>query len=310
MVLKINFVDFPFDFNREQNFFLELLKTKYEVELSDSPEILFYGNYGQEYLKYNCLKVFYSSENVRPDFRFCDFSFSFDYDSNPKNFRLPLFVLHAKLEELTQNKDLNQVKSNKNRFCNFVYSNPKATERNHFFELLNAYKKVDSPGQVFNNMPNIFAGKRYDYKTKIEFLNHYKFTLAFENESYPGYTTEKILHPMQVNSIPIYFGNPRIEEDFNTASFINVHDFATFQEAIDFIIKVDNDDELYKEILRQPYFIHNKVPYQFSREYYLSLMEHILGQRKKIKPVSITFKGRYRIMREKLRLKVKTLKRK
>lgn len=308
MVLKINFVDFPFDFNNEKNFFSELFKTKYEVELSNSPEILFYGNYGQEHLKYNCLKIFYSSENVRPDFRFCDFAFSFDYGSKPKKFRLPLFVLHANLEDLTREKDLNEVKVNKTRFCNFVYSNANATERNHFFELLNVYKKVDSPGRVFNNMLNIFAGKRYDYKTKIEFLNHYKFTLAFENESYPGYTTEKILHPMQVNSIPIYFGNPRIGEDFNKASFINVHDFATFQDAIDYIIKVDNNDELYNQILREPYFLDNKVPTQFSKEYYLSLLDKILVQVNKVKPVSKTFNGRYHIAMKKLKMKIKTFK--
>lgn len=293
MELKINFVDFPFDFDPENNFFSGLLKSKYVLELSDSPEILFFGNYGQKHLKYDCLKVFYSSENVRPDYRFCDFSFSFDYSNFPKNCRLPLFILHGNLEDLTRKEDLESVKKEKTRFCNFVYSNEKGAERNEFFRLLNAYKKIDSPGKVFNNMPSEVAGERYDYETKKKFLSKYKFTIAFENESYPGYTTEKIFHPMQVGSIPVYFGNPRIGEDFNTKSFINVHDFPSFQDAVDYIVQVDNNDDHYQEILKQPYFLNNQVPYEFSQEFYRKALYEIVERRNKLTPVSKKIIGKY-----------------
>jgi len=293
MVIKINFVDFPFDFDPEKNYFLKLLESKYKLELSDSPEILFYGNYGQKHLKYNCLKIFYSSENVRPDYRFCDFSLSFDYSVLPKNCRLPLFILHGNLEDLTRKVDLGLLKKGKTEFCNFVYSNEKGTERNEFFRLLNEYKKIDSPGKVFNNMPTGVVGERYDYITKKKFLSKYKFTIAFENESYPGYTTEKIFHPMQVGSIPVYFGNPRIGEDFNTKSFINVHDFPSFQKAVDFIIEVDKNDELYHGILKQPYFLNDQVPYEFSEDFFKTALYNIVENRNKIKPVSQKFIGKY-----------------
>ena len=93
----------------------------------------------------------------------------------------------------------------------------------------------------------------------MEFLKKYKFTIAFENESFPGYTTEKIFEPMLVNSIPIYWGNPEIHRDFNTESFISYHDFNNEKELIDYIIEVDNNDELYLQILEQPYFKDNIV---------------------------------------------------
>ena len=42
-------------------------------------------------------------------------------------------------------------------------------------------------------------------------------TIAFENSSFPGYTTEKIFEPMLEGSIPIYWGNPRVDEDVYAA---------------------------------------------------------------------------------------------
>ena len=62
-------------------------------------------------------------------------------------------------------------------------------------------------------------------KNKIDFIMDHKFTIAFENSSYPGYTTEKIFEPMLVNSIPLYWGNPLVDRDFNTKSFLNFHDY-------------------------------------------------------------------------------------
>ena len=60
---------------------------------------------------------------------------------------------------------------------------------------------------------------------KLAFISEYKFVIAFENSSYPGYTTEKILDPFLVCSIPVYWGNPLIENDFNKMAFLNYFDF-------------------------------------------------------------------------------------
>jgi hypothetical protein len=87
-------------------------------------------------------------------------------------------------------------------------------------------------------------------------LPPYKFNIAFENSSYPGYTTEKIVEPMLTHTIPIYWGNPLVGLDFNTNSFINVQDE---DEAIERIIAIDQSDDLYQEIMQQPYYANNKV---------------------------------------------------
>ena len=88
----------------------------------------------------------------------------------------------------------------------------------------------------------------------LEFLQGYKFTIAFENSSYPGYTTEKIAEALTTNTIPIYWGNPLIARDFNPDSFINCHDFGDFDEVIDHVIKVDKDDALYHKYISAPAF--------------------------------------------------------
>ena len=59
---------------------------------------------------------------------------------------------------------------------------------------------------------------------KRAFLADHRFTIAFENESHSGYTTEKVVEPMLVNSIPIYWGDPLIGRDFDTRSFLSAHD--------------------------------------------------------------------------------------
>jgi hypothetical protein len=78
----------------------------------------------------------------------------------------------------------------------------------------------------------------------------------------PGYTTEKIMDAMMVRSVPIYWGNPKIAEEFNPRSFLNYHDFPSEEALVEKIIELDRDDAKYMEYLRQPYF-HNNQPNQF-----------------------------------------------
>jgi alpha(1,3/1,4) fucosyltransferase len=91
---------------------------------------------------------------------------------------------------------------------------------------LSKYKKIEAPGRSMNNMESIDVNNQGGiWDRKRNFLKDYKFTIALENYSYPGYNTEKLLDPMTVNSIPIYLGNPEIDRHFNSKSFVNGHDY-------------------------------------------------------------------------------------
>ena len=122
---------------------------------------------------------------------------------------------------------------------------------------MSKYKKVDCGGRWMNNIGYVVQDKR-------EFQSTYKFSIAFENNAYrpqhKGYTTEKIMEPMTVNSIPIYWGNPDIYKEFNTKSFINYYDHNDFKEMIEKIVEIDNDQEKYLEMISNPWFPKNQIP--------------------------------------------------
>ena len=134
----------------------------------------------------------------------------------------------------------------KEGFCNFVVSNCFAEDvRALFFNQLNKYKKVDSGGRFKNNIGGPVADK-------LKFQQKYKFSIAFENCSYNGYATEKIVEAFYARTIPIYYGDPEIVKDFNKDAFVNVHDYSSFNEVIQKVIEIDNNDELFLEMINQP----------------------------------------------------------
>jgi hypothetical protein len=254
--IKINFSDFWSTFDIEDNYLTRLLKTQYTLEISDEPDFLIYSVFGNTHKKFSCTKIFYTGENVRPNFDECDYAFSFDFLDDPKHFRLPLYAWWAPPEELVKPIDLNarKILSQKNRFCNFIYGNPKATKRIEFMQKLSKYKQVDCAGTLLNNV-----GKVITEKEKVDFIKDYKFTIAFENCEYPGYTTEKLVQPMLVNSLPIYCGNSLIDRDFNTNSFLSYHDFPSEEALIERIIEIDKNDELYIHYLEEPFYHNNQI---------------------------------------------------
>ncbi len=193
-MIQIKFVDFWPSFDVTDNYFLSKLKKVCEVKISENPEIIFFSIFGKKHRKYKCRKLLFTGERGPLPFRSCDFSLSFDRDTHDdRNLRWPLYQLYGNLEELTQPKDIDSIMAEKSQFCNFIYGNKNAKERLYFFERLSRYKKIDSGGSLLNNI-----GRTVN--DKLSFIRNYKFTIAFENRSYPGYITEKIFHPYKTSA--------------------------------------------------------------------------------------------------------------
>jgi len=215
------------------------------------------------------IKILYASERVIPDMSKFDYAFSTHKDEiigNKNHTRIPFHIvcnypLHKYCELPYDRKiDFEKIKKEKTKFCNFLYSQD-VNDRNDFFKQLSKYKKIDSPGRCMNNMeqvsnddPRSSRVSKDWVKTKLDFLKQYKFTIAFENEMNDGWTTEKLTHPLLANSIPIYVGNKKVHEDFNTKSFINYNDFKDVDKFIKYIKKVDSNDILWRYHLEQPFF--------------------------------------------------------
>jgi GR25 family glycosyltransferase involved in LPS biosynthesis len=116
--------------------------------------------------------------------------------------------------------------------------------RNNAFQWLSKYKRVDSAGRLMNNMGDaLFAGLGGGggELKKHEFLKDYKFCLAFENAEAAGYTTEKWLHAKVAGCIPIYWGDPKVERDFDMDGCIDARNIRTSSELIDLVKEVDTN---------------------------------------------------------------------
>lgn len=275
-----------FDFN--DNFITNILR-KYGnihniivVQPYDYPDILFYSIFGSEHLNYpHPRRIFYSGEpfGIRNE---ANFNITFDENSDI-NIRFPLWLGYLNdylLEECNRRKNgiINIPKREK--FCSFISNGEvKTTHRKTIVEKLSQYKKVHCGGNYLNNIGYIVP-RGINCSGKIEHNNNYKFAIAFENEDYPGYVTEKICDIYKSNCIPIYWGTKQVIKDFNPSTFINALDFKNFDELVEHIIKVDNDDELYASYFKEPFFS-NKWLDVFNdpnKSFYKNLSDCILGK--------------------------------
>ncbi len=288
--IKIKFVDFWDVFDPTDNYFHRILSKKYNVSISDEPDILFYSCYTSDHVKYKCIRIFYSAENVRPDFNACDFAITFDYNNAKRHFRLPLYLLYMERYSLKgiqlkipTRQEAVAIWKKKTKFCCIIVSNPKATERIEFFEALNIVKRVDSGGRHLNNI----GGPVVD---KTEFIKDYKFVISFENSSYDGYTTEKVVEPFYAGCIPIYWGNKLVEKDINGNRFVNIHNFPDYEAAIRRIIEIDSNDELAIDMLCQPYFTGSNTEKPFVGDGIGNFLDDIIRNRKTIRPVATTYR--------------------
>lgn len=288
--IRIKFCDFWKYFNPENNYFYHLLSKKYDLKLSEDPEIVIYSSYGTEYLNYDCHRIFYTAENLRPDFSGCDFAITFDYIDNPRHLRLPLYLLYIdqysnSLKKLLERKTCDEALSiwrSKKKFCCMVVSNPKSKTRINFFKKLSEYKSVDSGGLVLNNIGS-------PVKDKMSFIKDYRFVFAFENSAFPGYTTEKILQPFLVDSIPLYWGNPLIANDFNISSFLRLDNLKTQDSLIKKIIALEKDEKKAAKMLMEPK-LKNPEMYNMNKQNLLKFFGEILSVQDTLKPVARTNK--------------------
>lgn len=266
---RIAFVDFwpGFDDDTDdgvsKRWFAENLVDVEVVGPYEDPDVIVFSCFGQSYTFYRGVKrVCYLGENVRPPLREVPLCLSFDHVVGVPphlHMRLPLWVLYKevhtvlRLHEARLRGEVDSSVAKRKGFCSWVASNETdydASVRLRFVKLLSErYKQVACGGKCLNNVGG-------PVKDKLAFVKGYRFHVAFENGSHPGYCTEKLMHGFAAGCIPIYWGDPLEskgnEGDFNPAALISAHDFSSFEELIDHIAAVDRDRSLFEAYLRQP----------------------------------------------------------
>ncbi len=277
--IRIDFCDFWRYLDKHDNFFYNLLRERFEVTVCDRPDFLIYSNNGHVHRHFNCAKIFYTHEPIKPDFNQCDFAFTTFYIEDPRHLRLPYYaVLYDSPAALIRGGDFpppRQILAEKTKFCSYVvsgHSRRRNRNRLEIFEKLSRYKRVESGGRFRNNIGGpILNG----YTGKIDFMRNCKFHLAFENARLPGYTTEKLPQAMMARTLPIYWGSPRVAEEFNPRSFVDASDFPDLDALAEHIMQLDRDDARYLQYFAQPCLPGNKPTEWFDRGRLLDRFEEI-----------------------------------
>jgi hypothetical protein len=253
-LIKLRFQNgLTFENFKKEVFDIEGLNNLYQFEESADPDLIIFGPYGNDIPpKGGYTRIGYFCENIKPDFSICEWAFGVPREEDVKHPNYKRIQWHGVDPQLLikpPGNDPEKILASKTKFCNFLYSH-RVPYREAFFTQLSRYKKVDAPGRSMNNMPGIdslYTGDRWEIKR--QFLSPYKFTIAFENDIFPGYQTEKLYDAMLAGSIPIYCGDPFIGEIFNTKSFINAGEYIS-QKNLQLIKKISKMGQMDFEDIR------------------------------------------------------------
>lgn len=261
ITVRIEDADWFPGLDKQADFFIEILRKKYDVTVltddTTNPNILFFTCYGGDNLKWtNCIRIYHTAERDFPNYNLCDYAIGLsDLGFKERFLHFPSYVYYNDVLrkcEASLNDKIDQEKALERGFCSTVVSDPfRDPVFFQFFDKLNKYKKIDSGGRVNNTTG-------YRVPDKLDFISKYKFNLAFENMLAPGYVTEKIVDAFIAKTIPIYWGSDWVKKEFGEGGYINISDFNSINDAIEYIKTVDNDDDLYMSILEKgPKLLHS-----------------------------------------------------
>ncbi|KAF2077231.1 hypothetical protein CYY_001485 [Polysphondylium violaceum] len=139
------------------------------------------------------------------------------------------------------------------KFAIFVASNCKrggAKQRTEYVEELMKYIPIDSYGLCLRNVPEKALSRNTElnrFIDKVELFRQYKFILAFENNNYTDYVTEKLSHAFLGQSLPVYMGAPNVDEWLpGHKSIIKTDDFSSPKDLANHLLKLATNQPEYE----------------------------------------------------------------
>lgn len=156
-------------------------------------------------------------------------------------------------------------------FCNFVYT-ARGEFRDTFVRRLNAYIQVDCPGKRFRNMQRLQRLPAVvGANAKLRFLRNYRFTIAMERVSIPGYVSEKLPEAILTKTVPIFWGS-HSQIDFNESRFINiVSDDPDGEEVVNVIkqiMELNKNKKSWLNMVNEPTFVN--TPDYLNKDFLIS----------------------------------------
>jgi len=241
------------------DFFMDLLKKVFNKEIEISNSI----NDSQILLE----SIFTSS--VKINAKRWDYSFLFSGESRLNGYEksydcvlwgerthdnivnCPLFSVYLHCANLSEKlRANNQEKITRvppKNICT-VISNWNAPLRTKIIEKINKRIPVDTYGH--NNIPLEHAYHTQEFR---DVIGEYKFVITMENMIGDTYITEKITHGFLSNTIPIYWGSPRVGDYFNNERFINIQSVREeeLNKVVSRIEELCNNEEKYLEMINK-----------------------------------------------------------
>ena len=271
----------------------DLLNEKFNVvndQKNDNYDLVIDGVFGKEKIKNaKAIKIFFTGEAIEPKLDNYDLSIGFSYKNNPHYIRIPLIYMEKGRDGKNLNSNNTRTKScnpDKPFFACFLVSNGTANswltgkeydgviKRDRLFHLLSLYKKVESAGAHLNNRGEILSKKDTQ-----EFLSKCKFIIAYENQSFPGYITEKVFQAYNAGAIPLYYSDTQAAKDINTKAIIYAPNFNSEESLVEYIKKIDQDDKLYCDIWNEKIIIDSTRNYEAVKETLRKKLDDILRSR-------------------------------
>ena len=245
----------------------------------DNPDYLIYNVFTKEDFHYkynNSIKIAFYTENYMPDLNLADYIIGHYHISYlDRYFKYSIFFW-TNFKDIDEKRKTLLEKPIRKKFCAAVISNcgNKFSEfRMDFIKKLSEYKKVDMGGKCQNNLNG-------NIKNKVDFLSNYKFSIAMENSNGDGYLSEKIVDSFLAGTIPIYYGDYILDEFINPKSYILIKGEKDIEKKINYIKKIDNDDDLYKSIIKEKPIIDDNFANKIDELEINSFLKNIFRQEK------------------------------
>jgi hypothetical protein len=215
------------------------------------------------------LRIFYTGENYRTP-RSIKFSLSHDLDDyGSRNIYYPYLFDHLLISKLKQYDDLfgekieyeplfeNRIfKNYPKKFACIFFANDVPLRR-RLVDEMSKYGKVDVFGKANANY----------IRNRSELFGQYRYVLCPENDHFPGYVTEKILHAYAMGAVPIYWGGLTKHQGLNPDSMIRIKPDVSLELQIARIANLQSD--AYKKIYMQRLML--------QEPNWLAIVEQILG---------------------------------
>lgn len=203
-------------------------------------------------------RIFYTAENFRVPANE-QFSLSHDLDDyDSKNVYFPYLFDHLLMSKLGQHDHLFGSKieyeyifsgrkpiNKPQKYASIFYNNDLPFRR-RIIALMSEHGKVDEFGKA--------NGKYLDDRQNL--FGQYRFVLCPENDFYPGYVTEKIMHAYAMGAIPVYWGGLTRHQGVNRRALIEINPHKDLRKQFMEIGKMNIKD--YRQIYEQP--LMNKEP--------------------------------------------------